>query len=146
MTETSSNDSAIFGTDDFFQRDNYAPVADELTEFDLTVEGAIPAEFDGWYLRNGPNPRVATGHWFSGDGMIHGIRVEDPGELEAAARDIFAHDGPALLDVVVNRQELSIPPKIDGQQVKGFSLYVLRAVMSGRGDAVLDLAKSNLIR
>ena len=68
--------SAIFGTDDFFQRDNYAPVADELTEFDLTVEGAIPAELDGWYLRNGPNPRVATGHWFSGDGMIHGIRVE----------------------------------------------------------------------
>ncbi len=76
MTETASNASAIFGTDDFFKRDNYAPVADELTEFDLTVEGAIPTELDGWYLRNGPNPRVATGHWFSGDGMIHGIRVE----------------------------------------------------------------------
>ena len=76
MTETTSNASAIFGTDDFFQRDNYAPVADELTEFDLAVEGAIPAELDGWYLRNGPNPRVATGHWFSGDGMIHGVRVE----------------------------------------------------------------------
>ncbi|WP_336486170.1 ubiquinone-dependent pyruvate dehydrogenase [Methylobacterium nigriterrae] len=77
---------------------------------------------------------------------LHGVRVEDPGELESAARDVLAHDGPALLDVVVNRQELSIPPKIDGQQVKGFSLYVLRAVMSGRGDAVLDLAKTNLIR
>jgi pyruvate dehydrogenase (quinone) len=77
---------------------------------------------------------------------LHGVRVEDPGELEGAAREVFAHDGPALLDVVVNRQELSIPPKIDGQQVKGFSLYVLRAVMSGRGDAVLDLAKTNLIR
>ncbi|KAB1073011.1 ubiquinone-dependent pyruvate dehydrogenase [Methylobacterium planeticum] len=77
---------------------------------------------------------------------IHGRRVEDPGELEGAAREVFAHDGPALLDVVVNRQELSMPPKIDGQQVKGFSLYVLRAVMSGRGDAVLDLAKTNLIR
>ena len=76
MTDTTSAASAIFGTDSFFQRDNYAPVADELTEFDLTVEGAIPAELDGWYLRNGPNPRVATGHWFSGDGMIHGIRVE----------------------------------------------------------------------
>ena len=76
MTETTSNESAIFGTDDFFQRDNYVPVADELTEFDLTVEGAIPAELDGWYLRNGPNPRQATGHWFSGDGMIHGVRIE----------------------------------------------------------------------
>lgn len=76
MTDTTSNESAIFGTDDFFRRDNYVPVADELTEFDLTVEGAIPAELDGWYLRNGPNPREATGHWFSGDGMLHGVRIE----------------------------------------------------------------------
>jgi carotenoid cleavage dioxygenase-like enzyme len=76
MTETTSNTSTIFGTDDFFQRGNYAPVADELTDADLTVHGAIPAELDGWYLRNGPNPRVPTGHWFSGDGMIHGIRIE----------------------------------------------------------------------
>ena len=51
--------SALFGTGEFFQRGNYAPVADELTEFDLPVEGAIPAELDGWYLRNGPNPRQA---------------------------------------------------------------------------------------
>ncbi|GEP10503.1 ubiquinone-dependent pyruvate dehydrogenase [Methylobacterium gnaphalii] len=77
---------------------------------------------------------------------VHGVRVEEPGELEAAARDVFAHDGPALLDVVVARNELSMPPKIDGQQVRGFSLYVLRAVMSGRGDSVLDLAKTNLLR
>jgi carotenoid cleavage dioxygenase-like enzyme len=59
-----------------FNVGNYAPVADELTENDLTVEGAIPAELDGWYLRNGPNPREATGHWFTGDGMIHGVRIE----------------------------------------------------------------------
>ena len=68
--------SALFGTGDFFQRDNYAPVPDELTEFDLPVEGAIPAELSGWYLRNGPNPRTASGHWFTGDGMIHGVRIE----------------------------------------------------------------------
>lgn len=77
---------------------------------------------------------------------LHAVRVEDPAELEGAIRNVLAHDGPAVLDVVVNRQELSIPPKIDGQQVKGFSLYVLRAVMSGRGDSVLDLAKTNIIR
>ncbi|MCC0807929.1 ubiquinone-dependent pyruvate dehydrogenase [Methylobacterium sp. W2] len=77
---------------------------------------------------------------------LHAVRVEDPAELEGAIREVLAHDGPAVLDVVVNRQELSIPPKIDGQQVKGFSLYVLRAVMSGRGDSVLDLAKTNIIR
>ena len=77
---------------------------------------------------------------------LHGRRVEDPGDLEAAARDVLAHPGPALLDVVTNRQELSMPPKLQAEQVKGFSLYVLRAVMNGRGDAVLDLARSNIIR
>jgi len=69
--------STLFGTGEFFQRDNFAPVTDELTEFDLPVEGAIPAELDGWYLRNGPNPRQATAHWFTGDGMIHGIELRD---------------------------------------------------------------------
>jgi carotenoid cleavage dioxygenase-like enzyme len=76
MTRTTSDTSALFGTGQFFQRGNYAPVADELTEFGLPVEGAIPAELDGWYLRNGPNPRQATAHWFTGDGMIHGVRLE----------------------------------------------------------------------
>src|SRR5215218_1740150 len=76
MTNTTSDTSALFGTGKFFQRGNYAPVSDELTDFDLPVEGTIPAELDGWYLRNGPNPRQATGHWFTGDGMVHGVRLE----------------------------------------------------------------------
>lgn len=78
MTETVSTDdtAGLFGDGDFYQRGNYAPVADELTEFDLPVTGAIPAELTGWYLRNGPNPRAASGHWFLGDGMIHGVRLE----------------------------------------------------------------------
>ena len=77
---------------------------------------------------------------------VFALRVEDPADLDGAIGEFLAFEGPALLDVVVARNELSIPPKIDGQQVKGFSLYLLRAVMSGRGDAVLDLAKTNLIR
>jgi carotenoid cleavage dioxygenase-like enzyme len=56
---------------------NCAPVADELTAFDLPVQGSIPPELNGWYLRNGPNPREATGHWFTGDGMVHGVRLEN---------------------------------------------------------------------
>ena len=77
---------------------------------------------------------------------IHARRVEDPGDLQEAVEDVLAHDGPALLDVVTARNELSMPPKIEAEQVKGFSLYVLRAVMSGRGDEVVDLAKVNLVR
>jgi len=76
---------------------------------------------------------------------IHAVRVEDPGELPTAIRDILAHDGPAVLDVVIATQELSLPPTITTEQVKGFSLWVLRAVMSGRGNEVLDLAKTNLL-
>ncbi|MCF4127501.1 ubiquinone-dependent pyruvate dehydrogenase [Methylobacterium sp. SyP6R] len=76
---------------------------------------------------------------------IHAIRVEDPGDLPGAVAEILAHDGPALLDVVTARQELSMPPTIGLEQVKGFSLWLIRAVMSGRGDEVLDLAKTNLL-
>ena len=77
---------------------------------------------------------------------IHGARVEDPGDLENAVREAFAHDGPALVDVVTNRQELSMPPKIQLEQVKGFSLWALRTVMNGRGDELVELARSNLRR
>jgi pyruvate dehydrogenase (quinone) len=76
---------------------------------------------------------------------IHAVRVEDPGDLPNAVRDILNHDGPAVLDVVTATQELSMPPTITVEQVKGFSLWMLRAVMSGRGDEVVDLAKTNLL-
>jgi pyruvate dehydrogenase (quinone) len=77
---------------------------------------------------------------------IHGVRVEDPAELPDAVRGALAHDGPALLDVVVNRQELAMPPTITLEQAKGFTLFMAKAVISGRGDEVLDLAKTNLWR
>ncbi|MBM6596465.1 ubiquinone-dependent pyruvate dehydrogenase [Microvirga pudoricolor] len=77
---------------------------------------------------------------------IHGIRVEDPGKLEGALREAFSHPGPALVDAVVNRQELSMPPKVTLEQMKGFSLYMLKAVMNGRGDQVIDLAQTNWLR
>jgi carotenoid cleavage dioxygenase len=61
----------------FHLRGNYAPVCDEVTAFDLSVEGALPPELDGLFLRNGPNPRSGTSpHWFAGDGMLHGVRLE----------------------------------------------------------------------
>ncbi|MGW0252164.1 carotenoid oxygenase family protein [Nocardia goodfellowii] len=57
---------------------NYAPVTEEVTAFDLPVTGRIPAELSGWYLRNGPNPPAADSiHWFAGDGMVHGVRIEN---------------------------------------------------------------------
>ncbi|MCQ8240170.1 ubiquinone-dependent pyruvate dehydrogenase [Rhizosaccharibacter radicis] len=70
-------------------------------------------------------------------------RVEDPGDLAGALREAFAHPGPALVDVVTNRDELAMPPKIELQAAKGFSLWTLKAVMNGRGDEVIDLVRTN---
>ena len=74
------------------------------------------------------------------------VRVEDAGSLRAAMTSAFAHDGPALVDVVTDPMELSLPPKIKAAQMLGFSLYATRAVMSGRGDELVELAKTNLLR
>ena len=67
----------LLGTGQFFQRGNYAPVADELTEFDLTRRGLDSARTRRLVPAQRPQPAQATGHWFTGDGMIHGIRVEN---------------------------------------------------------------------
>lgn len=55
---------------------NYAGVVDEIEAFDLEVEGALPPELTGLYVRNGSNPKIPGGHWFLGDGMVHGVRLE----------------------------------------------------------------------
>jgi carotenoid cleavage oxygenase len=60
-------------------RDNFAPVDQEVTAFDLPVTGTLPEELTGRYLRNGPNPITvpdpSTYHWFTGTGMVHGLRL-----------------------------------------------------------------------
>ena len=75
---------------------------------------------------------------------IKGVRVEAPGDLEAALRDALAHDGPALVDVVSARQELAMPPKATIGQALNFNLFLLKAVMDGRAAQVVDLARVNL--
>ena len=77
---------------------------------------------------------------------IFGRRVERPVELEQALVDAFAYDGPAVVDVVTARQELSIPPAITVEQAKGFSLYAIRTILAGRGDELLDLITTNVAR
>jgi pyruvate dehydrogenase (quinone) len=73
-----------------------------------------------------------------------GLRVNRASELRDAMTQVLSHAGPALLDVKVQRQELSMPPTITIEQARGFGLYLLHAVLSGRGDEVLDLAQTNL--
>ena len=77
---------------------------------------------------------------------ILGLRVERPKDLRPTLERALSHEGPALVDVIVNRNELPMPPMIGTGQALGFGLYLLKAVLSGRGDDVLDLVTSNLIR
>jgi pyruvate dehydrogenase (quinone) len=77
---------------------------------------------------------------------IRGIRLEDSADVEEGLAAAFAHDGPVIVDAVVNRTELAMPPSITLEMAKGFSLYMIKAVMSGRADEVVDLAKTNLWR
>ncbi|WP_433362844.1 ubiquinone-dependent pyruvate dehydrogenase [Actinoplanes sp. CA-142083] len=75
---------------------------------------------------------------------LHGIHVEHPDKIDAALEEAFAHDGPVVVDVTTVRHELSIPPGLTFDQIKGFTLWGTRSVLSGSGDQVLDVAKSNL--
>jgi pyruvate dehydrogenase (quinone) len=75
---------------------------------------------------------------------LFGARVEKASELDDALRAAFDHDGPALVDVRTARQELSLPPKLTYGQIKGFTLYATRTVLSGEGSELFELTKTNL--
>jgi pyruvate dehydrogenase (quinone) len=78
--------------------------------------------------------------------MYLGSEPKTPDQVRAMIAQALEHDGPALLEVIVSRQELSMPPTITLEQMTGFSLFMLKAVLSGRGDEIIDLAKINLFR
>jgi pyruvate dehydrogenase (quinone) len=80
-----------------------------------------------------------------GSGLL-GLTVTTPDQVEPMIAQALKHDGPALVEVHVARQELAMPPSITLEQAKGFSLFMLKAVLSGRADEVIDLAKANLFR
>jgi len=75
-----------------------------------------------------------------------GLTAETPEQVRPLLTQALRYDGPALVEVRVSRQELSLPPTLKLGQVKGFSLFMLKAVLSGRGDELIDLAKINLFR
>jgi pyruvate dehydrogenase (quinone) len=77
---------------------------------------------------------------------VRGIRLERPDDVETGIAEALNHDGPVLVDAVVNRMELAMPPKVMVEMAKGFSLYMLKAVMDGRATDIVDLASSNVLR
>jgi len=119
----------------------------KIVIFNNSVLGFVAMEMKaGGYLTDGTdlhNPDFAA---IANAAGIKGIRVEKASDLDAALQEMLAHPGPALLDVVTAKQELAMPPQIKFEQAKGFSLYMLRAIINGRGDEVVELAKTNWLR
>lgn len=77
---------------------------------------------------------------------LQGWRVEQADQLESAMRSWLAADGPALLEVRVNRMELVMPPKVELSQIASTALFGAKAVLDGRGNEVLDLLRTNFLR
>ena len=75
---------------------------------------------------------------------LFGVRVDKAGDLDDALQEAFGHDGPALVEVATARQELSLPPKLSYGQIKGFTLYATRTILSGEGSELIELARTNL--
>ena len=106
-----------------------------FVELEMKVAGFVDM---GTQLNNPNFSKVAAEMGF------YTVRVEQPADLSKALQQAFAHPGPALVDVLTNPFELIMPPKIKMAQVKGFSLYMVKAIMNGKGDDVFELIKTNL--
>ncbi len=106
-----------------------------FVEVEMIAAGIVPF---GTELKNPEFSKVAEACG------LFGLRVAKPEELRPALEQAMRYDGPALVEVMVHRQELSMPPTITAAQAMGFSLYLTKSVLNGKGDALLDLAKTNL--
>jgi pyruvate dehydrogenase (quinone) len=119
----------------------------KIVVFNNSALGFVELEMKAaGFLENGTalvNPHFAD---LAKSAGVHGIRVEDPVDLKPALIEGFQYNGPALIDVVVNRMELSMPPTIKLEQAVGFNLWALKTVLSGRGNELIDLAVTNLVR
>jgi pyruvate dehydrogenase (quinone) len=112
---------------------------DSLAFVELEMKAAGLLDF-GTDLHNPNFSKMAEGA-----GLL-GLTAETPAQVRPMIAQALKYDGPALVEVLVDRQELSMPPTITAEQVKGFSLFALKAVLTGRGDEIVDLAKINLFR
>jgi pyruvate dehydrogenase (quinone) len=75
---------------------------------------------------------------------VLGLKANVPEQVRPMLAQALSHPGPALVEVVVNRQELMLPPSVKLDQVMGFSLFMMKAVINGRGNEIIDLLKANL--
>lgn len=112
---------------------------DSLAFVELEMKAAGILDF-GTDLHNPNFAKIAEGA-----GLL-GLSAETADDVSAMLEQALNFNGPALVEIPVPRHELSMPPTITYEQAKGFGLFMLRAVLNGRTDELIDLAKVNLLR
>jgi pyruvate dehydrogenase (quinone) len=112
---------------------------DSLAFAELEMMAAGIVDY-GTHLHNPNFAKIAQGA-----GLL-GLTAETADDVEPVIAKALKFDGPALVEIPVPRQELSMPPAITFEQAKGFGLFMLRVVLNGRADEIIDLANVNLIR
>jgi pyruvate dehydrogenase (quinone) len=112
---------------------------DSLAFVELEMKAAGLLDF-GVGLRNPDFAKIAEAA-----GML-GLSAKTSDDVLPMIEQALRHDGPALVEAYVHRQELSMPPTIKLDQMTGFGIYMVKAVLNGRGDQIIDLAKVNLFR
>ena len=115
-----------------FKNDSFA-----FVELEMKAAGIVDFGTD---LRNPDFARIAEG------AGVLGLSATTAEDVTPMLQQALAFDGPALVEVPVPRQELSMPPTITYEQAKGFSLFMLKAVLNGRADEIIDLARVNAFR
>lgn len=119
----------------YLQQGNFAPVTEEVTAFDLPVTGSLPAELDGRLLRNGPNPVGSPDpsgyHWFTGDGMVHGVR------LRGGKAEWYRNRWVRSPDVAAALGEPA-PPSAYPPDVRVFAANTNAIEMGGRTYAIVE--------
>ena len=108
-----------------------------FVELEMKAGGILDFATD---LKNPDFAKIAEG------AGLMGLRAETPDQVEPMLAKALKHNGAALVEVPVSRQELSMPPTITYEQAKGFSLFMMKAVLNGRADEIIDLASVNLLR
>jgi 8'-apo-carotenoid 13,14-cleaving dioxygenase len=118
-----------------YLENNFGPVAEEVTAFDLPVVGQLPVELSGRYLRNGPNPITppdpAAHHWFLGDGMVHGLRLRDGKAEWYRNRYVGSDNSAAKLDRPITGPNFNGSPSGPNTNVGGFAGHTWAMVEAG---------------
>jgi pyruvate dehydrogenase (quinone) len=107
----------------------------DFVDLEMQQAGLVPFQTDLW------NPNFAKVAEAIG---AYGIRIEDPKQLRLELSKAFDHEGPTLIDVVVDKNALSLPPHITLGMAEGFALSMAKQILEGQGSTVIDTIKNNL--